>query len=251
MTLAALAVSFGAFLSAFAGGYLAIRAVRYVGIVIAIGAGIRIGAAFFDLIPEAIAYLGSVDAAMLWTAIGFLAFYAIEKLTTLHVGHETAAELDHDEAMHTHVGTAGAVGMGIHSFLDGIALAAGLAVGGGTAIVIAAVVIVHRFSDGIGVVSFLLASRAPSATAYRWLTLVAIAPVAGVLVGVSSRSIRRRSARSSPSSRLLPLRRRGGAAARGASPRPVALDRARHDRRRGGDLPVLAARSRRPRIEDA
>ena len=183
MTLAALAVSFGAFISAFAGGFLAIRAVRYVGIVIAVGAGIRIGAAFFDLIPEAIAYLGSVDAAMLWTAIGFLAFYAIEKLTTLHVGHETAAELDHDEAMHTHVGTAGAVGMGIHSFLDGIALAAGLAVGGGTAIVIAAVVIVHRFSDGIGVMSFLLASRAPSATAYRWLTLVAIAPVAGVLVG--------------------------------------------------------------------
>ena len=74
-----------------------IRAVRYVGIVIAVGAGIRIGAAFFDLIPEAIAYLGSVDAAMLWTAIGFLAFYAIEKLTTLHVGHETAAELDHDD----------------------------------------------------------------------------------------------------------------------------------------------------------
>ena len=73
--------------------------------------------------------------------------------------------------------------MGIHSFLDGIALAAGLAVGGGTAIVIAAVVIVHRFSDGIGVMSFLLASRMPSATAYRWLTLVAIAPVAGVLVG--------------------------------------------------------------------
>ena len=68
--------------------------------------------------------------------------------------------------------------MGIHSFLDGVALAAGLAVGGGTAIVIAVVVIVHRFSDGIGVVSFLLASRMPSSTAYRWLTLVAIAPVA-------------------------------------------------------------------------
>ena len=51
---AALLVSFGAFLSAFAGGYLALRAVRYVGIIIAIGAGIRIGAAFFDLIPEAV-----------------------------------------------------------------------------------------------------------------------------------------------------------------------------------------------------
>ena len=42
------------FLSAFLGGWLALRAVRYVGLIIAIGAGIRIGAAFFDLIPESI-----------------------------------------------------------------------------------------------------------------------------------------------------------------------------------------------------
>jgi ZIP family zinc transporter len=50
-------------------------------------------------------------------------------------------------------------------------------------VVIAAVVIIHRFSDGIGVVSFLLVSRMPANRAYLWLTLVAIAPVAGVLVG--------------------------------------------------------------------
>ena len=119
---------------------LALRAVRYVGVIIAIGAGIRIGAAFFDLIPEAVEHLGSLETAMLWTAFGFLAFYAIDKLTALHVGHETAAELDHDEATHQHVGVVGAVGMGIHSFLDGVALAAGLAVGGGLGIVIAVVV---------------------------------------------------------------------------------------------------------------
>ena len=179
----ALAVSFAAFLSAFAGGWLALRAVRYVGMIIAVGAGIRIGAAFFDLIPEAIEHLGSLESAMLWTASGFLAFYAIEQVTTLHVGHETAVELDHDSATHQHLGVVGATGMGIHSFLDGIALAAGLAVGGGVGVVIAAVVVLHRFSDGIGVVSFLLASRTPSSTAWRWLTLVALAPVAGVLVG--------------------------------------------------------------------
>jgi len=180
----ALLVSFGAFASAFLGGWLALRAVRFVGVIIAVGAGIRIGAAFFDLIPQAIAYVGSLDTVMLWTAIGFLAFYAIDKLTTLHVGHETASELDHDLAMHQHVGIAGAVGMGIHSFLDGVALAAGLAVGGGTAIVIAVVVIIHRFSDGIGVVSFLLAGRVPRTTTFRWLTLVAVAPILGVLLGI-------------------------------------------------------------------
>jgi zinc transporter ZupT len=184
MLVPALVVSLAAFVSTYAGGWIALRAVRYVGIIIAVGAGIRIGAAFFDLIPESIEHTGSLEAAMVWTAAGFLTFYALERLTTLHVGHETASELDHDSETHQHLGIAGVTGMGVHSFLDGIALAAGLAVGGGLAIVIATVVVVHRFSDGIGVVSFLLASRTPTRVAYRWLALVAAAPIAGVLIGL-------------------------------------------------------------------
>lgn len=181
MTLAAVLVSAGAFLSALGGGLVAMRAARWIGLVIALGAGIRIGAAFFDLIPESIEHLGgSIDAAMLAAAFGFLAFYVLEKATLLHVGHETATELDHNAAAHRHVGIAGATGMSLHSFLDGVALAAALLVGEGIGLVIAAVVIIHRFSDGIGVVSLLLASRMPAITAYRWVALVAIAPVLGV-----------------------------------------------------------------------
>ena len=117
---------------------------------------------------------------MVATAFGFLAFYAIEKLTTVHVGHEAAAELDHGEAAHRHVGLVGATGMSIHSFLDGVALATGLAVGGGLGLVIAVVVVVHRLSDGISVVSLLAASRVPRDVAMRWVAVVAIAPVLGV-----------------------------------------------------------------------
>ena len=42
MPIAALAVSFGAFASALVGGWLAMRAVRYVGVIIAAGAGILV-----------------------------------------------------------------------------------------------------------------------------------------------------------------------------------------------------------------
>lgn len=181
----AFGVAFAAFASAFVGGLVALRAARSVGVIIAIGAGIRIGAAFFDLIPEAIDQLGhAIDTAMVFTAIGFLAFYAVEKLTTLHVGHEAATEMDHGEASHRHIGVIGASGMSLHSFLDGVALAAGLVVGGGLGFVIAAVVIVHRFSDGIGIVSFMLASRTPIRDTYWWVSIVAVAPVAGVVVGL-------------------------------------------------------------------
>ena len=185
MLLAAFLVSAAAFLSAFLGGFIALRAVSRVGIIIAIGAGIRIGAAFFDLLPEAAHLLGgALDQVMLATAFGFLAFYVIEKLTAVHVGHEAATELDHGEAAHRHVGVIGAGGMSIHSFLDGVALAAGLAVGGGLGVVIAVVVIIHRFSDGISVVGLLLASQTPIREAYRWVAIVGIAPVLGVLLGV-------------------------------------------------------------------
>ncbi len=185
MTTLALAVSAAAFLSALAGGVLALRAIRLVGPIIAFGAGIRIGAAFFDLIPESIEALGDdLDLAMIATAVGFIAFYTIEKVTNVHVGHETAAELDHGDAAHRHVGMLGSSGMALHSLLDGFALAAALAVGGPVGLVIAVVVVVHRFSDGIGVVSLLLASRMPRAIAYRWVGIVAIAPVIGVLIGV-------------------------------------------------------------------
>ena len=185
MPVTAFAVSAAAFISAFLGGCLALRAVRYVGMIIAIGAGIRIGAAFFDLIPEAVGLLGgNLDQAMLATAIGFLAFYVVEKLTTVHVGHEGAAELDHGDAAHRHVGVIGASGMSIHSFLDGVALATGLVVGGGLGLVIAVVVVIHRFSDGISVVSLLMASRTPRQQAYRWVAIVALAPVLGVLLGL-------------------------------------------------------------------
>lgn len=185
MALTALLVSASAFASALVGGFLALRAVGHVGLIIATGAGIRIGAAYFDLIPESVEHLGdSLDLAMIFTAVGFLAFYAIEKLTALHVGHETATELDHGEAAHRHIGLLGGLGMSFHSFLDGVALAAGLAIGGGLGLVIAAVVVMHRFSDGIGIVSLLLASRTPRHEIYRWVALVALAPVAGVIVGL-------------------------------------------------------------------
>lgn len=181
----ALLVSFAALVSALAGGLLAMRAVAHVGLIIAFGAGIRIGAAYFDLIPESVEHLGSLDTAMLFTAIGFLAFYAIEKLTTLHVGHEAASELDHGDAAHRHVGVIGAAGMSLHSFLDGVALAAGLTVGGGLGLVIGFVVVVHRFSDGIGIVSMLLAGRSPRDEILRWVILVSLAPVLGVAVGLA------------------------------------------------------------------
>lgn len=178
-----IALSATAVLSAMTGGVLALRLVRQVGYVIAIGAGIRIGAAFFDLLPESVELMGDrVTLAMAFAALGFVAFYVIEKVTVLHLGHETATELDHDEVAHQHIGLIGAVAMSIHSLLDGVAMAAAFQASPELGLVVGLVVVIHRFGDGIGIVSLLLASRIPRTTAMRWVFLVSLAPVLGAAV---------------------------------------------------------------------
>ncbi|MGH2463649.1 MAG: ZIP family metal transporter [Candidatus Limnocylindria bacterium] len=177
------AMSATAVLSALGGGVMALRLVRQVGYVIAVGAGIRIGAAFFDLLPESVELMaGGANLAMFFAAVGFLAFYVIEKVTLLHVGHETATELEHEDTAHRHVGLIGASAMSVHSLLDGVAMAAAFQASAELGVVISLVVVIHRFSDGIGIVSLLLASRVPRSTAMRWVLLVSLAPVLGVAV---------------------------------------------------------------------
>ena len=173
-----LVVAVVTFLSTMAGGVFALRTTAHIGIVIALGAGVRIGAAFFDLAPESAKELGSLDSAMLWAGIGFLAFYILERLTLLHVGHEHGQVLDR----HEHVGILGAGGMSVHSFLDGVAIGAAFHAGIEIGLIVALVVVLHDFSDGIGTVSILLANHSSRRTAFRWLVADALAPMLGALV---------------------------------------------------------------------
>jgi ZIP family zinc transporter len=178
-----IAMSATAVLSALSGGLMALRLVRQVGYVIAVGAGIRIGAAFFDLLPESVELMaGATGVAMFFAAVGFLAFYVIEKVTLLHLGHETATELEHDDEAHRHVGLIGAGAMSIHSLLDGVAMAAAFQASPELGLVVSLVVVIHRFSDGIGIVSLLLASRVQRSVAMRWVVIVSLAPVLGAAV---------------------------------------------------------------------
>ena len=174
------AVVAATFLSTLGGGIVALRSTKQLGFIIALGAGVRIGAAFFDLAPESAKALGSIDNAMLFAGIGFLVFYLLERITLLHVGHEAG----HPVERHEHVGALGAGGMSVHSFLDGVAVGASFHASIELGILVAVVVILHDFSDGIATVSVLLANGATRATAFRWLLIDAAAPVIGAIVAL-------------------------------------------------------------------
>jgi len=174
------AVVSATFLSTLVGGIVALRSTKQLGFIIALGAGVRIGAAFFDLAPESAKAIGSFDDAMLFAGIGFLAFYLLERITLLHVGHEAG----HPVERHEHVGAIGAGGMSVHSFLDGIAVGASFHASVELGIIVAVVVILHDFSDGIATVSVLLANGATRAVAFRWLLIDAAAPVLGAIAAL-------------------------------------------------------------------
>lgn len=173
-------VAAATFLSTLGGGLLALRTTRHLGALIALGAGVRIGAAFFALAPESAREMGSLDQAMLFAVSGFLAFYVLERLTLLHVGHEAG----HPVERHEHVGVLAAGGMSVHSFLDGVAVGAAFQASTELGVLIAVVVILHDFSDGLATVTVLLANEASRAVALRWLVIDALAPVLGVVVAV-------------------------------------------------------------------
>jgi ZIP family zinc transporter len=170
-----------AFVMTLAGGAFAFRYQKYLFFIMAFSAGLLIGVAFLDLLPEVIdiAHKSSLDVRglMITMLSGFVGIFLLEKLTIIH------SEKQHDTPGHRHnVGLVGALGLSFHSFLDGLAIGVGFLAGTQVGFVVLLAVVAHDFADGLNTVTFMLATRNS-----RWRTVVllavdALAPVAGALV---------------------------------------------------------------------
>src|SRR5437016_8850805 len=113
-----------AFVMTLAGGAFAFRYRKYLLFIMAFSAGLLIGVAFLDLIPEVAeaAQRASIDLRTLMVMViaGFVSIFLLEKMTIIH------SEKQHDApGHHHHVGLAGAIGLSFHSFLDGLAIGVG------------------------------------------------------------------------------------------------------------------------------
>jgi ZIP family zinc transporter len=170
-----------AFATTLAGGAFAFRYRRSLLAIMAFSAGLLIGVVFLHLVPEImeIARSASLEPRMLMLTLlgGFLAIFLLEKLTIIH------SEKSHDvPGHHHHVGTAGAVGISFHSFLDGLAIGVGFQAGNEVGIVVLLAVLAHDFADGLNTVTFMLARRNSRWRTLSMLLLNAMAPLAGALL---------------------------------------------------------------------
>jgi zinc transporter ZupT len=139
-------------------------------------AGAVLGVVFFDVLPEIFALESRSPSVMLGAAAGFLAFFALERLTALH----QAREHEHAEGAHQpELGVLGAAGLCLHSFLDGVAIGVSFQASPKMGMLIALAIIAHDFSDGLNTVTVVLAHGNPLRRSVAWLLVDMSAPVLG------------------------------------------------------------------------
>ncbi len=178
----AIFLSFLTFISTSLGGLFALKFKEKLHLIMSFTAGILIGVAFFDIVPEifSIAHENNIDVTSALIALvgGFLLIHILEKLAIIHHGHEE------EYAKHSHknptVGLISASGLSFHSFLDGVGIGLAFHVSPQVGILVSIAVIAHDFSDGLNTVTLMLAHKNSTKKAILLLIIDAIAPIVGV-----------------------------------------------------------------------
>lgn len=174
-----LIVALAAFAATFLGGLFALKLRDRLHLILGFSAGAVIGVAFFDLLPESIE-LAQIDPSHVFalTGLGFGLYLLLDRMIVLHRHSDDHA---HDHARIAR-GLWGAGTLSFHSFLDGLGVGLAFQASTEVGIVVAAAVLAHDFSDGINTVSMIVKHGGDRMRALRWLTIDALAPVAGICV---------------------------------------------------------------------
>src|SRR6201981_3992577 len=151
---------------------------RYLRYFVALGAGFMLATSLVEVVPTSL-QLGGRYAAFL-ILLGYLIIHFFEHTVTphFHFGEETHEE----EFLHPHKGFSVLVGLIIHTFFDGIAIAAGFLVSNWLGWVIFLARLLHKISHGFTVTSMKRASGRSRGSAGFASVLLGAATLAGVLI---------------------------------------------------------------------
>jgi zinc transporter ZupT len=160
------------------GGQVALRLSHTLPTVIALTGGVVVAVALFDVLPAGIENLGDTRKATTLVAVGFLAFFFAERALVLHHRDDPS-----EARAHSQVGVFGALGLSVHSFIDGLGIGLAFGLDSTTGFLVFIAVISHDFADGLNTVSFVLSQSGDRRQATRWLRIDAIAPLIGAVIG--------------------------------------------------------------------
>lgn len=150
---------------------------RYLRYFVALGAGFMLATALVEMVPESIE-MRSREAGVL-VLLGYLIIHFFEHTLTphFHFGEETHP----DEFIHLHRGYSVLLGLIIHTFFDGIAIASGFLVSNWLGWLIFFAIFLHKIPEGFTVSSVMLASGRSRRTAWGASVVLGGSTLAGVL----------------------------------------------------------------------
>src|SRR3989441_2890925 len=144
---------------------------------VALGAGFMLATAIIEIFPASLELRGKSAAFLV--LVGYLIIHFFEHTVTphFHFGEET----HEDEFVQGHKGYSVLIGLIIHTFFDGIAIASGFIVSNWLGWIIFLAVFLHKIPEGFTVASIMLASGRSRRFAWGASALLGAATLAGVL----------------------------------------------------------------------
>jgi zinc transporter ZupT len=177
------------------GGFVLIRSgahrfgERFLKYLVALGAGFMLAAIFIEIIPESVSIWTegregrssgeAVVGAMTLLLAGYLLIQLFEHTIAphFHFGAETHPEsLMRPSAAYTAVG-----GLWIHTFFDGVSIAAAFLVNFRVGLLVFIAILLHKMPEGFTVASIMLASGRTARTALLASIAIGAATLAGVI----------------------------------------------------------------------
>ena len=161
---------------------------HYLKYFISVGAGFMLATSVLEMIPESLALagegasshaLGDTSAVFLWVLAGYFLVHFFEHTLAPHF--HFGEEEHHEEVAHSHASYAALLGLGIHTFFDGVAIAAGLLVSSWLGGVIFVAIFLHKLPEGFTVASLMLASGRSRRAAFWSSALLGAATLAGMI----------------------------------------------------------------------
>lgn len=150
------------------------RSLRFIEACLAFGAGFMLAVTLLGVLPEVLPGSASAPAFVL---AGYLAVHLAQHVLTshFHFGEET-------HRVSRAAGVSALLGLSLHTFFDGVAIASGFLVSGRLGVLLFLAVLLHKLPEGVTIASLVVAGGQGRRQALGAAAVLGLATVLGVLL---------------------------------------------------------------------
>jgi ZIP family zinc transporter/zinc and cadmium transporter len=150
------------------------RSLQFIDACLAFGAGFMLAVALLGVMPEVLRDSGG---AAIYVLLGYLAVHLAQHVVTphFHFGEET-------HRVSRSAGISALLGLTLHTFFDGVAIASGFLVSGQLGILLFLAVLLHKLPEGVTIASVMVAGGQSRGRAIGGAVALGAATVLGVIL---------------------------------------------------------------------